>query len=236
MRLRYRVACLTHGGDEPLRETLESFEEFVTPAPLDWVIAQDGPGAWTVPEKFSGYAGQPWAGQIGFCAATGRLWEMASRSGELNYGGRGSAFYLPPAPEFIFWLEHDFIFLRPLDLTPLAMQLSAEPNLAQMALMRGPVNDEERRVGGLTGKHEMTQDWTNFPDRSEAYPFLRWGHFTTNPSLMRTAFMRAESPDDLPECEGRFGIELAEAGYTFAIWGDGEPWVEHIGVRTGKGY
>jgi hypothetical protein len=239
-RFRYRVACLTHGHEEePLRETLESFEEFVTPAPLDWIIAQDGPGYWTIPEHFSGYAGQPWVGQVGFCEATRRLWEMASKSRELNYGKRGQAFFIPDPPPFIFWLEHDFRFTRPLDLEPLAAQLEADPTLSQMALMRGPVNPEEEAVGGLIGKHadEFEQDWTNLPDRSEAYPFLRWRHFTTNPSLMRTAFMREEEwPSHGPACEGLFGLRLADSGYHGGVWGSGEVWVEHTGVRTGKGY
>lgn len=239
-RLRYRVACLTHGEDEEvLRRTLQSFEEHVTPQPLDWIIAQDGPGYWTIPEKFSGYAGQPWVGQVGFCEATRRLWEMASKSRELNYGERGQAFYIPDPPEFIFWLEHDFEFVRPLDLTPLAMQLNLDHTLSQMALMRGPVNSEEEEVGGLIGKHadEWEQDWTNFPTSSEAHPFLRWRHFTTNPSLMRTAFMREEEWPTAPgECEGLFGLRLADSGYRGAVWGAGEVWVEHTGTRTGRGY
>jgi hypothetical protein len=42
--------------------------------------------------------------------------------------------------------------------------------------------------------------------------------------------------DVAAECEGRFGFELVERGYEFGYWGNGERWVDHIGVRTGKGY
>ena len=235
MRFRYRAACLTHGDDtETLTETLASFEEFVTPHPLDWIIAQDGPGYWTVPERWTGYAGQPWVGQVGFCEATRRLWEMASKSRELNYGERGQAFFIPDPPEFIFWLEHDFRFTRPLDLEPLAECLMADPSLAQMALMRGPVNEQEIAAGGLfesrAGEYEL--------DGLRGLPFLRHrSYFTTNPSLMRTAFMREEPwPVYDDQCEGRFGIDLVDHGYSFGVWGDGEPWVEHIGTRSGVGY
>ena len=229
-RFRYRVACLTHGGEEPLAETLESFEEWVTPAPLDWIIAQDGPGYWTIPEHFSGYAGQPWAGQVGFCEATRRLWQMASKSREINYGERGQAFFIPDPPEFIFWLEHDFIFTRALDLGPLAQALTADPTLAQMALMRTPVNEQELRAGGLYESRpgEYTQEDSFLRQRS---------YFTTNPSLMTTAFMRENPWPVYPEeCEGRFGLDLVEHGYSFGVWGSGEPWCEHIGTRTGHGY
>lgn len=240
-RLRYRVAVLTHGDEEEcLRETLDSFEEFVTPKPLDWIIAQDGPGYWTIPEHFEGYAGQPWAGQVGFCEATRRLWEMASKSRELNYGERGQGFFIPDPPEFIFWLEHDFVFTRPLDLVPLAMQLNVDHTLAQMALMRGAVNEQEIEAGGLFESRpgEYEQEWTNFATTSAAYPFLRHrSYFTTNPSLMRTEFMREEEwPSHGPACEGLMGLRLVDSGYSFGAWGGGEPWVEHIGTRTGRGY
>jgi hypothetical protein len=31
-------------------------------------------------------------------------------------------------------------------------------------------------------------------------------------------------------------MDLRELGFDFAVWGSGEPWVEHVGVRTGFGY
>jgi hypothetical protein len=62
--------------------------------------------------------------------------------------------------------------------------------------------------------------------------------FSTNPSLLRRDFM-VENPwpaDGEPFCEGRFGLELVQKGYSFGIWGDGDIWVDHIGRREGFGY
>ena len=53
-----------------------------------------------------------------------------------------------PGPDFVFWLEHDFVFVKPLDLAPLMEVLDAHPTLAQMQLMRGAVNEREKRMGG----------------------------------------------------------------------------------------
>lgn len=237
---RYRVAVLTHGKGECIAETLESFEALVTPRPIDWIIAQDGEGYWTIPRVFEGYAGQPWPGQVGFCEASRRLWHLACRSGEHNYGERGEAFYIPPPPEFVFWLEHDFRFLRPLDLMPLMEQLLLDPKLAQMALVRTPVSMEEVAAGGLIesrpGEFELIR--AQRPGDTTFHPFLRHrSYFTTNPSLMLTTFMQANPwPDYEAECEGRFGLDLLKKGYDFGAWGGGAPWVEHIGTRDGVLY
>lgn len=234
---RYRVACLTHGDERHLSETLTSFEAYVTPRPLDWIILQDGPGDWTIPRVFEGYAGQAWSGQVGFCEATRRLWHLASRSGEVNYGERGDGFYIPPAPEFIFWLEHDFLFLRPLDLEPLMEQLLLDPRLAQMSLMRQAVSSDEIEAGGVVEARPGQFELVRGGPMGE-HPFLRHrSYFTTNPSLMRTGFMLDRPWPDYPqECEGRFGLDLIQHGYDFGVWGDGDPWIAHIGERTGHGY
>lgn len=238
--MRYRVACLTHGDAETLERTLDSFIENVTPEPYDWIILQDGPGEWTIPDPFIGYAGG-WDEQVGFCEATRRLWKVTSQGKQHEFDGRGSAFYIrPPAPPYVFWLEHDFVFTRQLDLEPLAAQLDADPSLAQMSLMRGPVNEKEMRAGGLfesrPGEYDL--EFTNFLDRSEAYPWLRHhSYFTTNPMLMRTEFMvENEWPDYDEQCEGRFGLDLMDRGYSSGVWGSGEVWVEHIGTRSGINY
>ena len=62
--------------------------------------------------------------------------------------------------------------------------------------------------------------------------------FTTNPSLMRRQFM-AENPwpaEYDQRCEGLFGIDLRERGYSFGAWGSGEPWVRHLGRRDRSGW
>jgi hypothetical protein len=105
-----------------------------------------------------------------------------------------------------------------------------------MALVRDAVNADERRAGGLI-KSRPGQ----FQPQEGSHPWLRHrSYFTTNPSLMRTSFMRDDPflDDGEPYCEGRYGIHLLTRGYTFGAWGSGEEWVAHMGVRdrTGKGY
>lgn len=225
--MRYRLVLLTHGGDahaSTLRRTLDSFFDHVRPWPTDYVCVRDGNG----PLPPINPDGQTWRGlvlqpQQGFCAATRAAWRAATLPGE----------------DYVFWLEHDFAFLRPVDLSDAAGLLDADPTLAQVSLLRGPENPAERRAGGVVeaqvraGKQVLVRrdfgadfNWLDH----EAY-------FTTNPSLMRREFMADNPwPDDGEQCEGKYGLALRERGYHFGILGDGEPWIEHTGRRDGFGY
>lgn len=225
----YTLAVLTHGDAAPLGRTLHSFFDKVKPEPERTVIHWDGPvGA---PLWWAGAADDVdvSAQQRGFCRATQQLWRLASEA----------------STEFVFWLEHDFRFLRPVSLEYLAGPLREDPTLAQMQLMRNAVSREEILAGGL---FEMRRDdylprtWMPDAVMTSADDLLPWqqhsAYFTTNPSLMRTAWM-AEHPwvdDDEPFCEGRFSISLVERGFHYGVWGNGEPWVQHHGRRTGFGY
>jgi hypothetical protein len=223
----YTLAVLTHGGSRTLDATLRSFIDKVKPHPARIIVYADGPvTTWhsPMPPHTLVVAER----QRGFCHATGRLWHWASDPDV-------------EATEFTFWLEHDFVFLRPVDLADLATVLSDDKTLAQMQLMRTPVSREEIAAGGL---------FESRPDQYE--PILavhatspegpRWlrhrSYFTTNPSLMRTEFMTWNQwPDDgEPSCEGRFSIDLLQRGFSYGVWGSGEPWVEHTGRRDGFGY
>lgn len=235
--MNYRLAVLTHGthpkGDV-LDRTMESFFEHVTPEPTSWQIHQDGVGAprvhsrlGTTPSTFWLHGAKP----DGFCASTARSWERAAKADE----------------PYIFWLEHDFQFIRPVDLRELAAVLDVK-GLAQMALMRDAYSAEEKAAGGLFeyrrddfGERETcisaVEDDSPQPGFWEA-PWLTMPWFTTNPCLMRRDFMAANPflDDGEPFCEGRYGIMLREQGFEFGTWGSGEVWVKHIGVRTGHGY
>ena len=163
------------------------------------------------------------APQRGFCAATARLWRMCASAPQ----------------EWIVWLEHDFRLCRPVHLRDLAAVMDERPWLFQMALMRDAYSTEEHAAGGL---FELRRD--DFAPRAhvrgtnDMRPWLQMPWFTTNPSLMRRQFMADHPfPDDGQEhCEGRFGIALAEQGYTFGTWGSGEVWCNHVGVRDGSGH
>lgn len=219
--MNYRLAVLTHGRMSTLDETIDSFRANVTPAPAGTFIYADGiwtslQREWTL-RRQDGYLFRSGPVARGFCHATRALWDWVSE----------------PGADYVFWLEHDFLFLRPVDLAPIARILDANLNdLAQVALCRGPANEAETAAGGLVasrpGEFEPTGDgWL----RHRSY-------FTTTPSLMRRAFMAANPflYDGDPSCEGRYGAGLVERGYSFGLWGDGEEWVQHVGIRAGFGY
>lgn len=228
--MNYRLVILTHGThrkDDPLERTLYSFMENVQPAPALTYLHQDGAGA----PRFGGgfptpitIAGDP--RPVGFCEATRRCWAAAA-AGE---------------QEHVFWLEHDFEFLRPVNLSEMAFILGGRGGrIAQVSLMRDAANDTERAAGGLAELHRgafTAHDSGELGIVESGFGWLEHGlYFTTNPSLMRRDFMATNPWPDYPEqCEGRFGIDLAARGYRYAVRGSGEPWVHHIGERSGFGY
>lgn len=220
--LRYVLAVLSHGypQSDTAERCLDSFVEHVTPMPAMAVYRHDGPGHAYLGvgmEQGSAIAATVTPReQLGFCGATRGLWRDA-----ITYADLYEATH-------VFWLEHDFLFTRRVDLVDLALALDAAPTefpLAQMSLMRGAVNERERSSGVLAGGRDRG-GWLEH--RS---------YFTTNPSLMTAEFMEGHPfPEYASECEGRFGIDLVAAGFSFGVWGDGEPWTEHIGIRSGRGY
>lgn len=150
---------------------------------------------------------------VGFCRSCQHCWAKAAAGDH----------------EFVFWLEHDFRFVKPVDLDQMAAILDANPQLAQMALMRQPVNEAERSAGGVVlsrpGQFQARGGWME----QQAY-------FTTNPSLFRRDFAERHPWPQEEQCEGRFGIHLLGLGYTFGMMGAGEPWTDHVGIRSGFGY
>jgi hypothetical protein len=225
----YTLAVLTHGQGIPLGHTLMSLLDKVRPKPTRTLVYRDGP-VGRMPNVELPAEVDMSAEQRGFCRSTQHLWQWASRADT----------------EFVFWLEHDFRFLRPVDLTDLAVPLLGDPMLAQMQLMRNAVSVEEIAAGGLyemrRADYERVAAVVDTPGAFGSDSVRTWlrhrSYFTTNPSLMRTAWM-AENPwpdDDEPHCEGRFSIDLVQRGFSYGVWGSGEAWVEHIGHRTGFGY
>lgn len=221
--MRYALAVLTHGDNAPLRATLDSFMEHALPQPVATIIHYDG-GITELPGPF--YTAVEITQddrQRGFCDATGMLWETACRAHH-DY-------------DYVFWLEHDFRFTEPIQVAAMAGVLTANPNVAQLSIMRQPVNHRERAAGGVVADHR--QRGATFAEHGGWLPWLSHrAYFTTNPSLMRRGFMLSHRwPDDgLAECEGRMGAQLVGEGYYFGIVGDGTPGCEHVGERTGKGY
>ena len=173
------------------------------------------------------------AEQQGFCTVTYRAWREA----------------VLPGPDHVVWLEHDFVLNRSVDWRQMAQVLDAHPSLAQMQLMRNAVNEQELAAGGLfesrPGQYTRQVDYADDLDAGDqAGPEIPWlshkAYFSTNPSLMRRDWMAANpwpDPELVPErCEGIYGFDLVQDGWHFGVWGTGEPWTEHVGVRDGHGY
>lgn len=122
--MRYRLVVLTHGESATLRDTLASYMENVTPEPVETRLVYDGnplrmnpdlnglrfPPPLTLHHPMQGDTGTDWS--EGFCKASRRAWDAACSDA------------VQPA-EYAFWLEHDFMFTRPVDLMPLADVLDA---------------------------------------------------------------------------------------------------------------
>lgn len=252
--MNYRLVVLTHGDHRAdLAATLASFAAAVTPTPSSVHLRADR-AAWLNRDWLEAYAGVlgcpiscDFGDAPGFCASTRRAWQAAVSAAfipELHNAERRA---VEATYTHVFWLEHDFLITRMVNLDELALVLDREPKLAQMALMRDAVNAEEKAAGGLfesrPGQYEprMTKGESYWLDTDRITKMHEWlehrAYLTTNPSLMRRDFMAAHPWPDYPErCEGRFGIDLVSAGYTFGVWGRGEPWCSHVGVRTGDGY
>ena len=220
----YRLIVVTHGGDEHtpmLQNTISSFEEMVTPAPTEKVLIEDGPKKLDLRWKGARF----WSGEPrGFCHTAEMAWMTAAA--DTN------------GCEFAFWLEHDFMFRQPVDLRHLAMALDVRSKVAQMSLMRQPCNAEERKAGGVVALDpESFAPKIVVRDKGPRLAWLEHGRYwTTNPSLFRCSLARDNEWPVVSECEGVHTIGLRQQGYSFGVWGDGRPWVEHVGERTGFGY
>lgn len=249
--MKYRLMVITHGDNATLAEALESFVEHVSPAPHSATLVYDGgeippnpkiavqmdrvKAPWEEGHSWC-YATSPSGHPQGYCRNTARAWELADEFGD---------------HEFVFWLEGDFTFDRDVDLRFLAAVLQEVPDLAQMALYRNAVNSEEVEHGG----------YLNIPSRVDAYvptltpvsvfdeeadrirdiecPWFSHNlYWTTTPSLFRRSLAKQFTWPTVDQCEGMFGAVLRETDpeVKFGVWGPGDQWVTHIGVRSGFGY
>lgn len=161
--------------------------------------------------------------RLGFCGAVHNAWKYVKAN---------------TSTDFIFHIEDDFTYNQPLYLGKMMAVLRLEPWLAQLALLRQPVNEEERRAGGIFGKHGEE----NFHQKSHSIMNAHWVEhdifWTTNPSLFRREILDEGWPTE-PQCEGMFSIALRMKGFKFGFWGkkDDAPRITHIGnTRAGTGY
>lgn len=146
---------------------------------------------------------------------------------------------IPDDVDYVFHLEDDFIFTEKPDLDMMIFTLEKYSYLLQMALLRGPVNNEERKAGGI-----IEQDPDSYTEMWGWHDELYWREhrkfFTTNPCLYRRSLIEKGWPD-CEFSEGIFSIERFKENpeAKSAFWGsnDSGVWVKHIGYeRKGTGY
>lgn len=157
----------------------------------------------------------------------------------LGFGGairEGWRRVLETDAEFVFHLEGDFTFPRPVPVDDMIAVLRARPYLTQMALLRQPWNDEEKAAGSIFDL--ISADLELNSDDEGRYWLEHRRPNTTNPSIWPRWVLERGWPD-VRHSEGVFGGELMKSDHSLraAYWGQGEENCFHIGdERTGVGY
>lgn len=244
--MNYLFAMLACGRTDYTRRTLAAYGEFLTPAPSEVFVYDDGgqldleavwPDAWAdVPRALASHPTR-----LGRCAAHAKLWEYAAASEH----------------EHVWVVEDDILLLRPLALHNLAALLDAEPNLVQVALVRCPWGGEIPFGGYIPMRAALGHDWyerrSTFQYQSGDPVLDHYGQpctfewiastvdWTSSPALLRTSLAREVEWPASAGCEGTLGPRI-QAVYPDAVsgyWGWAEPWCSHIGmerVAGGHGY
>lgn len=191
--LNYTALVMTDGRDGLLAHTLETMNQFLDPAPQRTIIHDDTGSAGhrrMLQLRYMGVAEVIGTGpRRGFAGAIQHAWRMIGE----DYA---------PSP-FIFHTEDDMALIGPVDLREMAHALIAFPDVAQLALLRGPVNASEESAGGVIEQrpgHYLTEHCLAGCCTWRSHT-LYW---TTNPSLFRTDILSLGWPDG-PDSEAKFG-------------------------------
>lgn len=163
--------------------------------------------------------------RLGFCGAIREGWDRLRALPDWDY---------------VFHLEEDWRFDRPLSLARMIDVLDSDSLLAQVALRRHAVNPEERKAGGVVEMWPDEYVEKTLIDEGWASDYLEHGlYFTTNPCVYRRDIVEHFDWPKGPACEAAFTTAVRDLGGRFALWGSraGGPWITHTGtIRTGKGY
>lgn len=218
------LVVVTHGRRECIAETIPSALENLKGLPIVRCIVSDDSGdpdywAWlrlTFP-SFELVTGKPG----GFAANTARAWDAALASGQ----------------RLVFWLEDDFRFERPVDLDGMAQVLDDNPHVLQMALRRQAWSAPELEAGGVI--QQNPEAYTDCNDDAAHHWLEHQLFWTTNPHLVRREVLaRYQWPAAKKNSEAVFGRQTLTGELVAGYWGrrTDDPWVEHFGERTGRGY
>lgn len=215
------LVVVTHGRRDCIAQTIPSAEQQLKGPIVHRVISDDSGDidyqAW-LRHQFPGWevvTGKPG----GFAVNVIRGRDAALRSG------------LP----YVFWLEDDFTFEEPIDLSAFARVLDTNPHLTQIALKRQAWFPAERRVGGFMEQHP--DDYTQHQD-GQAVWLEHQRFFTTNPHLTTRRFLAEFDWPKTTHSEAAFSQQVLRDGRAAGYWGRlaDPPLVRHFGERNGTGY
>jgi len=156
-----------------------------------------------------------------------------------------SAWKMAPTTDYYIHAEDDFVFNKPFVFDRVNAILAACPHLVQIALMRQPWNEDEKKHGGIWQWHstrgiEFEQQYLpTWLGREYWYEHMGW--FTTNPCVYPRWIVERGWPTNEGAGEGKLMRELLaeDPRRRAAYWGhmNDKPLVEHIGYgRKGIGY
>lgn len=219
------LAVFTDGRADCIRATIPSALAHLDGQVTRRVIFDDSGNeryADWLRDEFYAFQVVSWGERKGFAAAVAAGWHWLA--GET-------------VEPFVFHLEDDFTFNRPVPVDLMLSVLSRNPHVVQMALRRQAWNDIECAAGGVVEAHPEA-----YEDRTDQFG-NRWlehrQFFTCNPSLYRRTLLELGWPQE-PASEAVFaGRALADPDARSGYWGarTDSPWVHHIGaIRVGTGY
>jgi hypothetical protein len=135
-----------------------------------------------------------------------------------------------PEIEYVFHAEDDFTYNEPVGLAAMADLLDHNPQLAQLALKRQPVNHAEREIGDIT-----LVDPDAWVQHTGFFVFDR--NFTTNPSLIPRRVIQHCLQAGVGTAEMELTRFLRSVGLGFGYLGeiDDPPRVHHIGEERAEG-
>jgi hypothetical protein len=213
---RVVLLVVTDGRWDYLERTLESAVQNLTYDFSEVVIVNDHEEGW---EQFPDLMWE----------LLGERWEMV---GGVAGGRRGMAGAIQVGwdhlddCDYVFHLEDDWTFPDPVDVGAMVAHLAADPELAQVALLRQPVSPDEQATGSLYGPN---------PDA-----------YTETGGLVVQRRLFTFNPCVYPRWVTGYGAGLEQEvtdklladGKHFAYLGglDDPPRCTHIGVRRSAGY
>ncbi len=138
-------------------------------------------------------------------------------------------------PDYVFWLEEDWLFERPVEMKAMADLLDIHPDLCTMTLKRGIEygNAHEVAAGGW-----MEADPASYHDRDGYVEHVH--NFSLNPGLLPRKTLELGWPSGPIGTGNEDGMtgRCLDAGYRFAYWGQTSdpPAVIHIGQQRAAGW